>query len=194
MLLCLVMAFSLFCITASAEGRLNINDTECSVNDKIVYMGVVAPDCVPSGIVPLAVGSMEEAEKVISIYTSTFASTIDNPVADTTAVTSTYDVEITRTQYGGIFSSGLMVTELRVSYNIVNNRISGASPYTSTYGVPIFADYTETSCTGYIVANTEGKEYYAVSKGQIDYYIIVDGFINWYTSPVSLAGQKKLVN
>lgn len=164
-------------------------------NNQIVYHRIISPEEVPEGIVPLNVDSIEEAETIISAFSSSGNCLADNNGgASFTAISGPYDVELNRTQYGGILTSGLMVTELRVSYNIVNNKISNAEPYSSTYGIPAFADYTEESCTGYIVANTQSKEYYAITKGQLDYYIIFEGIMNLYTTPVSLEGQKNLVD
>ncbi len=163
-------------------------------NGDVITVKKISLSEVPEGVVPLKVETVDEADKLIIAMSSGNYVTPQAEEKDPVAKTVTYDAQIARVQYGGILSSGPMVTELRVAYTLTfaggHQYITSASPYTDTYGVPLFATYTEQSCTGYILPGA--IDYYGISSGQVDYYIFINGFINWYTAPASLSGTVTL--
>lgn len=183
----LILSLSILVAICSVPS-LALDDSRVIYNDdgdKIV-VHTISPDDLPEGVVPLEVESVEAADSLIQELT-----TRKSQESDEGAQTrGTGDGLIQREQYGGIFSSGSMVTELRVSYTtgVVNGQrgITWANPYTVTTGIPIFAKFTENSCTGYI--SKSKKDYYAEAHGQVDYYLIANGIINWYTKGVTLSG------
>lgn len=112
-----ILASSIFPISSLA---LDNSRTILNQDGDEIIVRTLSLDELPDGIVPLEVDSVEEADALVRELTE-IKSTESGSEAQ---IRASGDALIQREQYGGIFSSGSMVTELRVSYTtgVVNGQ------------------------------------------------------------------------
>jgi hypothetical protein len=169
-----------------------------NIDGKIVCVYLIDQEDVPDGIVPLNFDTVQEADEFIRNYTGMTAGTSCDSDDDglTSMQSVSGDVLVAEDQIPGILTSGTVVVQLRLDYTVsarsgTRARIESANPYISKFGFPVFADWETSNIYGY--QGSDGKSYFSSARGQINYYIIIDGLTRFYTVPANLSGWSYLI-
>lgn len=79
---------------------------------------------------------------------------------------------------------------LRVSYRTSGNNFTGRviyhNEYTTYTGFTLGFDWDQRTSTSYVTSS--GKDIYASASGTLNFYILVKGFIRFYSTPLTLSG------
>lgn len=112
-------------------------------------------------------------------------SNLGSVINQITPMSTNYDV-IVASRNVAIFGK----INLRVAYATSGSSHTGIITYQKAYttftGFTFGFGWDERICYSYVTAS--GKDIYAYTSGTLDYYILVEGFIKYYSVPVTLSG------
>lgn len=85
---------------------------------------------------------------------------------------------------------------LSVAYNTSGDNNTGYITYQNAYTTfsefTVGFDWDESTCYSQVCSS--GKDVYTYSSGVLKYYLMINGFINYYNDPVQLSGHASVVH
>jgi hypothetical protein len=175
----IVLLITLFCtgsVFASEQTSIIKNDLK-----------IISKNELPSNVIPMKFNSDEEA---LAYLNKTF-SNIDtqlNPIVCGSGGTKGNATVATKR-----ISTNKIYLKLRYSTsgNANTGRITSLDPYTQFTGFTLGFDWHQNSIGADIDSN--GKDVYVYTEGSLEYYILVNSLLKFYSRPISLSGDVAVI-
>jgi hypothetical protein len=146
---------------------------------------IVDVQVVPEGIEPIEIKNLNELKTFISDIKAN-SSKIAESIESTTKVYNSLDKSKSSTIKTATHTMTWVVGKLILTGQgtVKNGVFTSCREWTRVEGFSLGVDWNER--TIYHVLSNGNKRVDFYSKGQLDYYILIDGFIKYYSNPIDL--------